>query len=150
MATIVSDLALKLPRHTAHLQRLVQVLKPHEQRKFLLATLNFIAKHYIPLEPITSQTNAESGRKIVASCAALVKIIVSANEEPMGGYICEWLQQAPNVSVNLCRSAITATSKDAREMALELVWTKFSDQLLIKHAPIVQQDGRPDIFLYTQ
>lgn len=143
VATIVTSMLVESPRHVPELQQLLQSLKTHEQRKFLLSTVAFVTKRYMTsLSFASKDAKAVTASKAVAGAAALLSVIVKANQESMVEHLSAWLLQASNAPILTYRAVLTVLPDDEANKVLEQLWTKFSDQLFIKHAPVVQQESQ--------
>lgn len=128
-------------QEVAKLQSLVRSLAAHEQRGFLLSTISLVSSRYLK-NPTSKQTlNNHEDRKIVSVAAALLQTVVATDEETMVEYLSEWLLKAPSVPTTLYRAVTTTMPAEEREKILEQIWSKFADQIFVKHTPILQQEG---------
>ncbi len=115
-----------------------------EQRKVLLLLLKLLSDLY--LNSINDSEANEEYPTIWASVGALRSII--ANNDAQRNNLVAWLTGASGAGVGegcgIRRAAVAALAdhKESISTVLERSLNQFSDQLYIKHTPLLQQEGK--------
>lgn len=117
---------------------------PHlDQRKMLYAVLEFLSENYLnPLE----QGDATAHKDMVSAAASLIFKVVGDN-----GVLCNhlstWLTSSSGaglgdgIGIRRAVVCVVSVNRDSISAILEKSLSQFGDQLYIKHAPILQQEG---------
>jgi telomere length regulation protein len=125
------------------LGRLLEQLPTHEQKKILFGVLKYAAETYFTPAPDSTAVDATT----VSAVAGLVKRVTDSSAV-LHEQLVSWLLK--NLAVGLINgigirraviSVVAETSKYLTEI-LEKSISEFGDQLFIKHAPIIQQEGK--------
>ena len=120
-------------------RELISALSRPHQRLFLLSTLNFVSKRYLPPHfNVESDSNRTS---LVSACAALVLTFTSIESSNNAELLSSWIERCPNISTDMYRAVIIALPSKDQEALLERTWTQFGDKLFIRHAPMLQQES---------
>ncbi|KAJ3565713.1 hypothetical protein NPX13_g7403 [Xylaria arbuscula] len=115
-----------------------------EQRKTLFLLLKLLSGRY--LDKIIDTVAIEEYPTIWASVGVLQSVI--ANSDALRSNLVTWLTSASGAGVGegcgIRRAAVAALAdhKESITAVLEKSLSQFSDQLYIKHTPILQQEGK--------
>ncbi|KAI1430043.1 telomere length regulation protein [Xylaria sp. FL1777] len=122
-----------------------------EQRKILLLLLKLLSNLY--LNSINDSEAGEEYPTIWASVGVLQSI--TANNDTQRNNLVTWLTSASGAGVGegcgIRRAAVAALSdhKESISTVLEKSLNQFSDQLYIKHTPLLQQEAHAQVLLLS-
>ncbi|KAK5624704.1 hypothetical protein RRF57_000420 [Xylaria bambusicola] len=142
--TLLSELLLRDEAGKEMFNTLVNNYPLPEQRQVLLLVLKLLSDLY--LNSINDTKTNEEYPTIWASVGILQSII--ANNDAQRDNLVTWLTSASGAGVGercgIRRAAVAALAvhKESISTVLERSLSQFSDQLYIKHAPILQQEGK--------
>ncbi|KAI0540008.1 telomere length regulation protein [Xylaria digitata] len=131
--------------------KLVNIYPPPEQRKVLLLLLKLLSDFH--LNSISDSDANEEYPTIWASVGVL-RSIVAGNEAQRNNLVA-WLTSASGAGVGegcgIRRAAVAALAdhKESISTVLERSLNQFSDQLYIKHTPILQQEAHAQVLLLS-
>ncbi|TGJ85863.1 hypothetical protein E0Z10_g2883 [Xylaria hypoxylon] len=129
--------------------KLVNSYPLHEQRKVLLLLLKLLSDLY--LNSINNSDASEEYPTIWASVSVLQSIV--ANNDAQRNNLAAWLTGTSGAGVGegcgIRRAAVAALAdyKESILTVLERSLSQFSDQLYIKHTPILQQEAHSQVLL---
>ncbi|KAI0515213.1 telomere length regulation protein [Xylaria bambusicola] len=141
--TLLTELLLRDEAGKEMFSTLVNNYPLTEQRKVLLLVLKLLSDFY--LNSINNTDANEEYPTIWASVGVLESII--ANNDAQRDNLVTWLTSATGAGVGegcgIRRAAVAALAvhRESISTVLERSLSQFSDQLYIKHAPILQQEG---------
>lgn len=125
------------------LTELLDALPPTDQRKLMFSMLNLlVTKHLASIDPDTS---AEDYPTIWAAAGALKAVIGTSETRKIE--LVAWLTNVSGAGIGescaIRRAALAslAHDKEAILSVLEKTLGLFGDQLYIRHAPMLQQEG---------
>ncbi|KIH88455.1 telomere length regulation protein [Sporothrix brasiliensis 5110] len=143
VSSLVSDLILiNAGLDNSTLSHILDHLPTHEQKKILFGVLKYAAETFLSPSPDSTVVDTAT----VAAVASLIKSVADSSTT-LREQLISWL--LTNAAVGLIngigiRRAVVAvvaeTPKSLTEI-LEKSIAEFGDQLFIKHAPIIQQEG---------
>lgn len=122
-------------------QDFLRCLAKHEQRQFLHSTLNFVSKKLAMID-MGVEVSSDS-QSITSTCANLLKVVLSCNEEALAEHLSSWLTKSSTASTATLTAAVAALPQESRDTLLERSWQHFGDKLTIRHTPIIQQESEP-------
>lgn len=127
------------------LSRLLEQLPAHEQKKILSGVLKYASETYFSFSSISADSTAVDAAA-VSAVAGLIKQ-VTGNSAVLHEQLVSWL--LTNLAVGLIngvgvrRAAVAVVAENRKGLSeiLDKSMAEFGDQLFIKHAPIIQQEG---------
>ncbi|KAF2146871.1 uncharacterized protein K452DRAFT_242030 [Aplosporella prunicola CBS 121167] len=126
-------------------------LRAHEQRQFLLSTLDFISKKFLNVNSSQTEDLRNTPGTMTGCIAFLVQIV--SGSDVLKESLVSWLTGIAGAtgSPALRRVAISAIQNDEARIvkAMERSMEQFGDELYIKHAPILQQEALTQVLLLS-
>ena len=126
---------------------LLEILPSQEQRTIVDAALKALSKHHLSTSEATDNLEWwKVDAEVVAGAAAYLEFIVS-KDSILRSHIVSWLTSlsgagvGETIGIRRAAIAVLSTSKYDLESILEKSLQQFGDQLYIKHAPSLQQEG---------
>lgn len=119
----------------------------HEQRTILNSALRLLTTRYLVEQPQLDNPDWWKADASIISAGARYLSCVIAKEESRKDFLITWLTSVSGAGIGshigVRRAAIAALSdyKYDLEAVLEKSMQQFGDQLYIKHAPSLQQEG---------
>jgi telomere length regulation protein len=119
-----------------------------EQRSLLYTVMKILSRDNLSLD-ITSEDDSKwwQANMVVVSAAAKLLDILIAGDEVRKNFLISWLTNSSGAGIGegiaIRRAAIAALSNHKKdiEVLLEKSLSQFGDQLYIRHAPTLQQEG---------
>lgn len=143
---LVETLLVREPDDGKHVfDRLCKGLPHFERRRLLYSLLKFASRTYFDGAADLSASEPETST--VAAVAGLVNSAVLQVESRVN-LLLSWLTDssgaAPGESVGIRRAviAVVAQKKDDITTVVEKSLDQFGDQLYVRHAPLLQQEGK--------
>ncbi|KAH7060624.1 telomere length regulation protein-domain-containing protein [Macrophomina phaseolina] len=133
--------------------RVLQRLRAHEQRLFLLALLRVLSEKVLIGASVQAQ-DLKSTSKAIAGSVALVQAIINTSE-PLKESLVSWLTNSASGSASVSfatrRVAVAALQSDEDRICkvLERSMEQFGDELFIRHTPMLQQEALTQILLMS-
>lgn len=143
MKHLITDLLLHPTSGRTAFQGLFDQIPALEQKKILFAILNCLSATYLsPTDGAADQSTSSA----VSAVAGLVAEVVR-DDKILHGFLVSWLAAGSNAftgGIGIRRSVLAVLSKDRENLftVLQTAVNNFGDQLFIKHAPILQQEGK--------
>ena len=139
---LITDLLLSIPSGPAAFRRLFGRLPALEQKRVLFDILKQLSAMYLSSENDSSGKNSPP----ISAIAGLIQEVIK-DDTPLRGHLQSWLATGSNAftsDVGIRRSVLALLSKDREALVsvLESAVNNFGDQLYIKHAPMLQQEGK--------
>ena len=143
IATLISDLLLSTSSDNGVLSRLLEHLPAYEQKKILSGILRYAAETFFA--PVTTD-GALVDASTVSAVAGLVKRVTDDSpvlREQLAAWILKDLAVGLVGGIGVRRAAVAVLSEDPKSLSeiLDKSLSEFGDQLFVKHAPIIQQEG---------
>ena len=135
------------------LKALLGDLPTHDQRSFVEHFLRWLSG-FVPSESTSSVPDIKGQTKDVSAVASLLSFISRSNTV-LHQHLTSFLTDpalSSSLSLPVRRACVTTLSSidgDDLEAVVEKLMTTFSDQLFIKHAPILQQETLAQTLLLT-
>lgn len=145
---ILGSLLLQKEEHAAKFLKLYGYLPSFEQRNLLYTFLNLLSRDNLSLD-ITSEDDEkwwQANAVIVSAAAKLITMLIADNESRKD-HLISWLTNSSGAGIGegvaIRRAAIASISKSKKDMEniLERSLSQFGDNLYIRHAPTLQQEG---------
>ncbi len=117
---------------------------PSYGRKVIHTTLDHLAKRYLARPGVGDETNSPT----ISAVAAVIAAVVSKSEA-LRDELIKWCTSASGaglghgIGIRRAVIAVIAQSKEAITTVLEKSVSQFGDELYIRHAAILQQNGNP-------
>jgi telomere length regulation protein len=114
---------------------------PHSAKKTMSTLLQYLAQHLNGLD-----LDETSSKAAVSAAAGIIDALIKGNET-LYNYLVTWCTSSSGAglgdSVGIRRAilAVLAQNKDGITTVFEKSLSQFGDQLYIKHAAILQQNG---------
>lgn len=118
-----------------------------EQRKVLFSVLKTFAEDYLNR---LGTSDTEGSNKMISAVAGAISAITKNDPERVA-YLVEWLTGSSGAgfgdSIGIRRAVVAVVSQDRDSIVsvLEKSIAQIGDQLYVKHSPIVQQEGWPQL-----
>jgi telomere length regulation protein len=148
---IIFDMLLGTEEDRKHFGKLLDSMAAFEQRSFVIAALHWLSKRHLRGDSdIENPDWWKSDLKSVSAAACCLKTIIGDDENRKESLM-NWLTGLPGAGIgegiNIRRAAIAMLSQSRfdLESIMEKSFQQFMDQLYIKHAPTLQQDGKSNI-----
>lgn len=132
----------------ASLTQLVGAMPTYEQKPVLGGALKLLSKHFSSnSEPSNSSKASQDASSLVTAAAGYLRCLI-ADDKTRKDYFISWLTSSSGAGVGegigIRRAVLAALSKskDDLEAVFEKSLHQFGDQLYIRHAPILQQEGK--------
>lgn len=148
LENFVNTLIMGLLLQDTHGQELFKSFLDHfpslEQRKFLNATLKLLSDKYLST---LDDIDATEESPVICAATGALRVVIG-NDEARKSHLVTWLTSGSSAGIGegcgIRRAAVAVFSEDKESMAaiLEKSSAQFSDKLYIKHAPLLQQDGK--------
>lgn len=128
-------------------ESLLNILPNYEQRMMLDAALRTLCKHHLPTSVLGDSLEWWSAdADLIAGAAGYLKLIIS-NDSSRKSQLITWLTGLSGAgigdAIGVRRAAVAVLSDSINdiESVLEKSLQQFGDQLYIRHAPSLQQEG---------
>lgn len=124
-------------------RHLLDNLSQTEQRKVLLTVLSILAEQHLTLLGLCE---SEESKTVISAAAGALNHIVGADKNRRI-HLVDWLTNfsgaalGEGVAIRRAVLAVLAQERDDIVSVLEKSINQFGDQLYVKHAPMLQQDG---------
>ena len=145
---MLDSLVLRKSEDSPKFTKLLNVLPSFEQRSVLYSILKILSKEYF-FVAITTEDNSlwwQADASTISAAAGLIDLVVASNETRKSQLV-SWLTGpfgaglGDGIDIRRAVVAALATDKTIIEKVLDKSLQQFSDQLYIKHTPILQQEG---------
>ncbi len=145
---LLDSLILSKSDELARLTKLLDVLPSFEQRSALYSCLKILSKRYLSSSIVTEDNSQwlQADASTISAAAGLINMIV-ANDETRKTQLISWLTGSSGAGagdgIGIRRAVVAALAdyKVDMEKILDKSLQQFSDQLYIRHTPILQQEG---------
>lgn len=140
MKTVIDGLLLLKGSNAGDFAK-VCLSHPHSAKKTMNTLLQYLAQHLSGLN-----LDEPSSKAIVSAAAGIINALIKGNET-LYNYLVTWCTSSSGAglgdSVGIRRAilAVLAQNKDGITIVFEKSLSQFGDQLYIKHAAILQQNG---------
>ncbi|ERT02162.1 hypothetical protein HMPREF1624_00460 [Sporothrix schenckii ATCC 58251] len=149
VSSLVSDLILiNAGLDNSTLSHILQHLPAHEQKKILFGVLKYAAETYLSPSPDSTVVDTAT----VAAVASLIKNVADSSTT-LREQLISWLLTNAAVGlingIGIRRAVVVVVAETPKSLTeiLQKSIAEFGDQLFIKHAPIIQQEGTSDTSL---
>lgn len=140
MKTVVDGLLLQRGNNPSDFAK-VCLSHPHSAKKTMNTLLQYLAQHLNGLD-----LDEPSSKTIISAAAGIIDALIKGNET-LYNYLVAWCTSSSGAglgdSAGIRRAilAVLAQNKDGITTVFEKSLSQFGDQLYIKHAAILQQNG---------
>lgn len=107
-------------------------------------TLKLLSDKYLST---LDDANTTKGSPLICAATSALRVVIG-NDEARKSHLVSWLTSGSGAGIGegcgIRRAAVAVFSEDKESMAvvLEKSLAQFGDKLYIKHAPLLQQDGK--------
>lgn len=140
MKTVIDGLLLQKGSDPENFAK-VCLSQPHSAKKSMNILLQYLAQHLSGLD-----LYEPSSKAIISAAAGIINTLIKGNET-LCNHLVAWCASSSGAglgdSVGIRRAilAVLAQNKDGITTVFEKSLSQFGDQLYIKHAAILQQNG---------